>query len=93
MCIRDRIRVYAQQAAKVVKEEGGKNDLIERICADSSFGLDYEEIEAILKPEDFTGRSAAQVEEFLADCIRPLLEEDVYKRQSSCGRASCPSPF
>lgn len=59
-----------------MKEEGGKNDLIERICADPSFGLDYEEIEAILKPEDFTGRSAAQVEEFLADCIRPLLEEN-----------------
>ena len=74
--LHEKIRVYAQQAAKVVKEEGGKNDLIERICADSSFGLDYEEIEAILKPEDFTGRSAAQVEEFLADCIRPLLEEN-----------------
>lgn len=74
--LHEKIRVYAQQAAKVVKEEGGKNDLIERICADPSFGLDYEEIEAILKPEDFTGRSAAQVEEFLADCIRPLLEEN-----------------
>ena len=74
--LHEKIRVYAQQAAKVVKEEGGKNDLTERICADSSFGLDYEEIEAILKPEDFTGRSAAQVEEFLADCIRPLLEEN-----------------
>ena len=74
--LHEKIRVYAQQAAKVVKEEGGKNDLIERICADPSFGLDYEEIEAILKPEDFTGRSAAQVKEFLADCIRPLLEEN-----------------
>ncbi len=74
--LHEKMRVYAQQAAKVVKEEGGKNDLIERICADPSFGLDYEEIEAILKPEDFTGRSAAQVEEFLADCIRPLLEEN-----------------
>ena len=74
--LHEKIRVYAQQAAKVVKEEGGKNDLIERICADPSFGLDYEEIEAILKPEDFTGRSAAQVEEFLANYIRPLLEEN-----------------
>lgn len=54
-----------------MKEEGGKNDLIERICADSSFGLDYEEIEAILKPEDFTGRSAAQVEEFLGGLHPP----------------------
>ena len=55
--LHEKIRVYAQQAAKVVKEEGGKNDLIERICADSSFGLDYEEIEAILSRR--TSRAAA----------------------------------
>ena len=60
LCIRDR-------------EEGGKNDLIERICADPSFGLDYDEVEAILKPEDFTGRAEQQVEEFLAEIIDPLL--------------------
>ena len=70
--LHEKIRVYAQQAAKVVKEEGGKNDLIERICADESFGLNAEEIEAILRPEDFTGRSAEQVEEFLTDIIEPI---------------------
>ena len=47
--LHEKIRVYAQQAAKVVKEEGGKNDLIERICADESFGLNADEIEAILR--------------------------------------------
>ena len=75
--LHEKIRVYAQQAAKDVKEEGGKNDLIERICADPSFGLDYEEIEAILKPEDFTGRSAAQVE----GSAQMRSMRDVYKRQ------------
>ena len=79
--LHEKIRVYAQQAAKVVKEEGGKNDLIERICADESFGLNAEEIEAILRPEDFTGRSAEQVEEFLTDIIEPIL------------RAACPRFF
>lgn len=74
--LHEKIRVYAQQAAKVVKEEGGKNDLIERICADESFGLNAEEIEAILRPEDFTGRSAEQVEEFLTDIIEPILKEN-----------------
>lgn len=71
--LHEKLRVYARQAATVVKEEGGKNDLIERVCADPSFGLDRRELEAILKPEMFTGRSAAQVEEFLAEYIRPLL--------------------
>ena len=74
--LHEKIRVYAQQAAKVVKEEGGKNDLIERICADASFGLDAGEVEAILKPEDFTGRAPQQVEEFLRDVIRPVLAEN-----------------
>lgn len=74
--LHEKIRVYAQQAAKVVKEEGGKNDLIERISADESFGLNAEEIEAILRPEDFTGRSAEQVEEFLTDIIEPILKEN-----------------
>ena len=74
--LHEKIRVYAQAASKVVKEEGGKNDLIERICADASFGLNLAEVEAILKPEDFTGRSTQQVSEFLAEYIRPLLAQN-----------------
>ena len=74
--LHEKIRVYAQQAARVVKEEGGRNDLIERICADPAFGLDSSEVEAILRPEDFTGRAPQQVEEFLEEVIRPVLEEN-----------------
>ena len=72
--LHEKLRVHAMAAAKVVKEEGGKNDLIERVCADPDFGLDYDEIESILRPEDFTGRSAEQVTEFLADVVAPILE-------------------
>ena len=60
----------------MVKEEGGKNDLIDRICADPAFMVTREEVEAILKPEQFTGRSEQQVEEFLDGIIRPLLAEN-----------------
>ncbi len=74
--LHEKIRVYAQQAARVVKEEGGRNDLIERICEDTAFGLDSSEVEAILRPEDFTGRAPQQVEEFLEEVIRPVLEEN-----------------
>ena len=72
--LHEKLRVHAMAAAKVVKEEGGKNDLIERLCADPDFVLDYDEVEAILRPEDFTGRSAEQVTEFLADVVAPILE-------------------
>ena len=38
------------------------NDLIDRVCADPVFQLDRAEIEAVLKPINFTGRSVEQVE-------------------------------
>ncbi len=71
--LHERLRVHSQAAARVVKEEGGENDLIDRICSDPAFMVTRAEIEAILKPEQFTGRSARQVEEYLSDVIRPLL--------------------
>ncbi|MBE6903563.1 MAG: adenylosuccinate lyase [Ruminococcaceae bacterium] len=74
--LHERIRKHSIAAGKVVKEEGGKNDLIERICADSSFDLSREEIENVLSPENFTGRSAQQVEEFLRDIVLPILNEN-----------------
>ena len=72
--LHERLRVHAQAAASQVKQEGGENDLIERICADPAFGLSREELEAALRPERFTGLSAAQVDAFLARDVRPLLE-------------------
>ena len=74
--LHERLRVHSQAAARVVKEEGGANDLIERICQDPAFMITREEVEAILAPERFTGRSQQQVEEYLQEVIRPLLEEN-----------------
>ena len=74
--LHEKLRVHSQAAARVVKEEGGKNDLIDRICADPAFMVTREEVEAILQPEQFTGRSQQQVEEFLSEVIRPLLRDN-----------------
>ena len=74
--LHEKLRVHSQAAARVVKEEGGKNDLIDRICADPAFMVTREEVEAILQPEQFTGRSQQQVEEFLSEIIRPLLRDN-----------------
>ena len=73
--LHEKLRVPSQAAARVVKEEGGKNDLVDRIAADPAFMVTREEIEAILQPEKFIGRSAEQVDEFLTDIIQPLLDE------------------
>ena len=40
------------EAAKVVKEQGGENDLLARIAADPIFGVTLEELHDIVKPEN-----------------------------------------
>ena len=74
--LHERLRVHSQAAAANVKRDGGTNDLVDRLAADPAFMITREEIEAILQPERFTGRSAQQVEEYLANIIRPLLAEN-----------------
>ena len=72
--LHEQLRVHSQAAARVVKEEGGENDLIDRIVADPLFNLKKEEIVAILDPANFTGRAPSQVTEFLNECVNPVLE-------------------
>ncbi len=74
--LHEKLRVHSQAAARMVKEEGCTNDLIDRICADPAFMVTRAEVEAILQPEHFTGRSQQQVEEYLADVIYPVLREN-----------------
>ncbi len=74
--LHERIRQHSIAAGKIVKEEGGENDLVDRIAADPMFMITKEEILATLQPEQFTGRAAEQVDEFLNGFIRPVLEEN-----------------
>ncbi|MEG0126165.1 MAG: adenylosuccinate lyase [Clostridia bacterium] len=74
--LHEKLRVHSQAAARVVKEEGGRNDLIDRIVADPAFMVTREEVEKILNPVNFIGRSREQVEEFLNGVIQPLLYEN-----------------
>lgn len=73
--LHEKIRIHSMAAAKVVKEEGKENDLIERIANDKSFNLDIDDIKAVLKPENFIGRAKEQTEEFLADYVSPVLDK------------------
>lgn len=73
--LHEKIREHSMAASRVVKVEGGENDLLERIAADEAFGVTLEELEHILKPENYTGRAKEQTEDFLNDCIKPVLEK------------------
>ena len=74
--LHERLRMHSIAAGKVVKEEGGENDLIDRICADPAFNLSHDEIDSIMIPENFTGRSAEQVDSFLSAYVKPLREKN-----------------
>ncbi|MFT9076920.1 adenylosuccinate lyase, partial [Ethanoligenens sp.] len=74
--LHEKIRQHSLAAAKRVKEDGLDNDLIDRIVDDPAFMLDKTELEGALTPEHFTGRAAAQVEEFLSETVSPLLHQN-----------------
>ncbi len=77
--LHEKLRVHSQAAAKVVKEEGKQNDLVKRISNDASFALSEDEINALLVPENFTGRAKEQVSEYLDEFILPLLRNNKEK--------------
>jgi adenylosuccinate lyase len=72
--LHERIREYSMIAGKHVKEEGLENDLCDMILKDEMFMITKEELDAILKPENFTGRSSEQVTEFIETCVKPVLD-------------------
>jgi adenylosuccinate lyase len=72
--LHERIRLHAMAAADRLKEEGGANDLADRIAGDDAFGMSRDDVIAILDPSRHIGRSVAQVDQFLA-ALEPLLAE------------------
>lgn len=74
--LHERIRQLSMEAGKNVKERGLDNNLLELIAADPAFGLTIEELQACMEPSRYVGRAPQQVEEFLDEVIRPILEEN-----------------
>ena len=64
------------EAAGIIKNEGGKNDLIERIAGDKVFDLTLEEIKEMLDPQKFIGRAKEQVEEFLSGEVKKVIDDN-----------------
>jgi adenylosuccinate lyase len=68
--LHERIRQHSHAAAAVVKGQGGDNDLISRLQGDKAFSR--VDLAAATDPATLTGRSAEQVDEFLAEIIEPI---------------------
>ena len=61
-------------AGSNVKDKGLANNLIDLIAEDPLFGMSREELTAHLEPSRYIGRCPEQVDDFLRDCVAPVLE-------------------
>ena len=73
--LHEALRVHSHAAAAKVKLEGGANDLIDRIDQDPAFPLTREEIVSHLEPAKYIGRCPSQVDEFLTEVARPIIDK------------------
>ena len=74
--LHEKIRQYSIQAGRRVKEEGLENNLCELIAGDPAFGVTLEDLKAVLDPKLFVGRAPQQVQEFVDECIKPILDQN-----------------
>ena len=66
------IRQHSLGVAEAVSR-GEPNDLLDRLAADPAFrGVPGAALRAELDPSRYTGRSAAQVDEFLTEHLEPI---------------------
>lgn len=70
------IRQHSMEAGKTVKVEGKENNLAELIAADPAFGLTVEEITSHFEPKNYVGRAPQQVEDYLNEYVKPVIEEN-----------------
>src|ERR1044071_7115309 len=49
----ERIRQHSIEAARAMKDGGEKNDMLERLAADASFGVSFDDLQAALQPDRF----------------------------------------
>ena len=70
----EQIRVLSHQAADVVKNQGGENDLIRRIRDTPYFAPIHDQLDKLLDPSTFVGRAPQQTEKFVNNDVRRALE-------------------
>lgn len=71
--LHEKIRTLSMEAGRTVKEEGKPNDLLDRIASDPAFNISKEDLQKVMKPENYIGRAAEQTTEFLDQVIKPIL--------------------
>ncbi|RCK62263.1 Adenylosuccinate lyase [Candida viswanathii] len=70
----EEIRVLSHQASAVVKQEGGDNDLIERVRKTEYFRPIWDQLDKLLDPSTFVGRAPQQTEKFVKNDVANALK-------------------
>lgn len=74
--LHERIRRHSMDAAAQVKQQGRKNDLIDRLKTDPAFAkIDFADV---MNARNYIGRAPQQVAEFLREVATPILRK--YKK-------------
>lgn len=74
--LHEKIRTLSMEAGRNVKEEGKENNLLELIAADPSFNMSLEDLKKSMDPARYVGRSPEQVDRFVENVVKPVLEEN-----------------
>jgi adenylosuccinate lyase len=74
--VHEALRVHAREAARIIKMEGGRNTLRERLAADPAFSVVAGRLDQLLDPQRYLGRAPEQVLEFLAEEVEPALRKN-----------------
>lgn len=81
--VHETIRKHSLQAARAMKDGAAGNDLLDRLSRDKSFGVKLKDLEGVIDPRRFVGRSPEQVDEFLRDVITPLFAGDTARPENA----------
>ena len=83
--LHERVRIHSQAAADAMKSGASTNDLFNRIATDPLFGIDRASIDAIARPESYTGLAKQQTERFLIEDVDPILERERSEIRAEAG--------
>lgn len=72
----EKIRVHSLEAGRVVKVEGGDNDLIARLVADKDLNITEEEIRSVVDAKKLSGLASVQTAQFLAEVKAEVLDKN-----------------
>ncbi|MCM1047710.1 MAG: adenylosuccinate lyase [Clostridiales bacterium] len=74
--LHEKIRELSMIAGANVKREGKENNLLELIAEEPAFNMKLEDLQKTMEPSKYIGCAPAQVEKFIKEVVKPILEEN-----------------